>query len=55
MTGLSRTARASRLETIGLQLYTVRKDLEKDFEGTLARRTPRCALPVQPAPTPVAR
>jgi len=25
------------LETIGLQLYTVRRDLEKDFEGTLAQ------------------
>src|SRR5574342_854205 len=37
MVGLSRTARAARLETIGLQLYTVRRDLEKDFEGTLAR------------------
>ncbi len=29
--------RAARLETIGLQLYTVRRDLEKDFEGTLAQ------------------
>lgn len=37
MTGLSRTARAARLEAIGLQLYTVRRDLEKDFEGTLAQ------------------
>jgi sugar phosphate isomerase/epimerase len=34
--GLSRSARAARLETIGLQLYTVRRDLEKDFDGTLA-------------------
>jgi len=31
------SARAARLETIGLQLYTVRRDLEKDFEGTLAQ------------------
>src|SRR5262245_11815682 len=30
-------ARAARLEKIGLQLYTVRKDLEKDFDGTLAQ------------------
>jgi sugar phosphate isomerase/epimerase len=30
-------ARAARLENIGLQLYTVRRDLEKDLEGTLAR------------------
>ncbi|HEY7699912.1 MAG TPA: sugar phosphate isomerase/epimerase, partial [Vicinamibacteria bacterium] len=34
--GLSRSARAARLDTIGLQLYTVRRDLEKDFDGTLA-------------------
>jgi len=33
----SRPARATRLSTIGLQLYTVRRDLEKDFEGTLAQ------------------
>jgi sugar phosphate isomerase/epimerase len=32
-----RAARASRLETIGLQLYTVRRNLEKDFEGTIAQ------------------
>ena len=36
LTGL-RSARAARIETIGLQLYTVRRDLEKDFEGTLAQ------------------
>ena len=35
--GFSRSARAARLETIGLQLYTVRRDLERDFEGTLAQ------------------
>lgn len=35
--GFSSFARAARLETIGLQLYTVRRDLEKDFEGTLAQ------------------
>jgi sugar phosphate isomerase/epimerase len=35
--GLTRSAEAARLETIGLQLYTVRRDLEKDFDGTLAR------------------
>ena len=28
---------ASRLDRIGLQLYTVRHELERDFEGTLAR------------------
>ncbi len=32
-----RPARAERLRTIGLQLYTVRRDLEKDFEGTLSQ------------------
>jgi sugar phosphate isomerase/epimerase len=32
-----RSARAERLQTIGLQLYTVRRDLERDFEGTLAQ------------------
>jgi sugar phosphate isomerase/epimerase len=32
-----RPARAERLRTIGLQLYTVRRELEKDFEGTLAQ------------------
>ena len=26
-----------RLKTFGMQLYTVRRELEKDFEGTLAR------------------
>jgi sugar phosphate isomerase/epimerase len=29
--------RPRRLTTIGVQLYTVRRELEKDFEGTLAR------------------
>jgi len=28
----SRPARAEKLRTIGLQLYTVRRNLEKDFE-----------------------
>jgi sugar phosphate isomerase/epimerase len=27
----------ARIEKIGLQLYTVRRDLEKDFDGTLAQ------------------
>ncbi len=35
--GFSSPTRGARLETIGLQLYTVRRDLEKDFEETLAR------------------
>jgi len=35
--GFSSFARAARLETIGLQLYTVRRDLEKDFEETIAQ------------------
>jgi sugar phosphate isomerase/epimerase len=29
--------RPRKLATIGMQLYTVRRELEKDFEGTLAR------------------
>jgi len=33
----NRSARAERLQSIGLQLYTVRRDLERDFEGTLAQ------------------
>jgi sugar phosphate isomerase/epimerase len=33
---LAATGRAARIERIGLQLYTVRHQLEKDFEGTLA-------------------
>jgi sugar phosphate isomerase/epimerase len=37
VTGFSRSAEARRLESIGLQLYTVRGDMEKDFEGTLAQ------------------
>jgi sugar phosphate isomerase/epimerase len=32
-----RAARASRLEVVGIQLYTVRDLLQRDFEGTLAR------------------
>ena len=28
---------AQRLDRIGIQLYTVRRDMERDFEGTLAR------------------
>jgi sugar phosphate isomerase/epimerase len=35
--GWASPAGAARLETIGLQLYTVRRDLEKDFDGTLAQ------------------
>jgi len=35
--GWSHPARAERLSTIGLQLYTVRRNLERDFEGTLAQ------------------
>src|SRR5882672_54832 len=30
-------ARPRKLSKIGLQLYTVRRELEKDFEGTLAK------------------
>jgi sugar phosphate isomerase/epimerase len=37
MVGFSRSSGAARIETIGLQLYTVRRELEKDFEGTLAQ------------------
>jgi sugar phosphate isomerase/epimerase len=33
--GFPTPARAARLGKIGIQLYTVRKDLEKDFDGTL--------------------
>ena len=35
--GWGSPARAARLETIGLQLYTLRRDLERDFDGTLAQ------------------
>lgn len=35
--GALRTAHRARLEKIGLQLYTVRDVLQRDFEGTLAR------------------
>lgn len=34
--GFPTPARAARLGKIGIQLYTVRRDLEKDFDGTLA-------------------
>lgn len=37
MRAMSGMAGAARLQTIGLQLYTVRHDLERDFEGTLAQ------------------
>jgi sugar phosphate isomerase/epimerase len=37
VTGFSGTARAAKLETIGLQLYTVRRELEKDLEVTLSQ------------------
>src|SRR6476659_4228327 len=30
-------AKKRKLSKIGLQLYTVRRELEKDFEGTLAK------------------
>ena len=30
-------AKKRKLSRIGLQLYTVRRELEKDFEGTLAK------------------
>jgi len=33
---IATTSRGARIERIGLQLYTVRHVLEKDFEGTLA-------------------
>ena len=33
----ARSAWAARIGRIGMQLYTVRTDLEKDFDGTLAR------------------
>src|SRR5690349_16122097 len=29
--------RPRKLKTVGAQLYTVRRELEKDFEGTLSR------------------
>lgn len=35
--GFERLAAARKLSKIGLQLYTVRGEMEKDFEGTLAR------------------
>jgi sugar phosphate isomerase/epimerase len=35
--GFSRSAQAAKLEAIGLQLYTLRRELEKDVEGTLAQ------------------
>jgi len=36
-TGIRRTPNATRLDKIGLQLYTVRDQMKADFEGTLAR------------------
>src|ERR1044072_7070664 len=33
----SSIAKKKKLSSIGLQLYTVRRELEKDFEGTLAK------------------
>jgi sugar phosphate isomerase/epimerase len=35
--GVPTPAKAARLERIGIQLYTVRRDLEKDLDGTLAQ------------------
>ncbi len=35
--GALRTAHGARLDKIGLQLYTVRDVMQRDFEGTLAR------------------
>lgn len=35
--GMGRTARAARLEKVGLQLYTVRDKMKLDVEGTIAR------------------
>src|SRR2546428_12972938 len=32
-----RRARLRKLDRIGLQLYTVRHQMEKDFDGTIAR------------------
>ena len=28
---------AKKIQAVGLQLYTVRSDMEKDFEGTIAK------------------
>src|SRR5688572_1318616 len=33
----SRLGKGQHLETIGIQLYSVRRELARDFEGTLAR------------------
>ena len=33
----ARPAMAASIKTVGMQLYTVRTDLEKDFDGTLAK------------------
>ena len=33
----ARSVFAASVKTVGLQLYTVRTDLGKDFEGTLAK------------------
>ncbi|HXG92042.1 MAG TPA: sugar phosphate isomerase/epimerase [Blastocatellia bacterium] len=34
---MASTLRSRKLKKIGLQLYTVRRELEKDFEGTIAK------------------
>jgi len=36
-TGIRRAPHATRLDKVGLQLYTVRDQMKADFEGTLAR------------------
>src|SRR5262245_52420866 len=35
--GLTRNKPTKKLDKVGVQLYTVRNDLEKDFEGTLQK------------------
>ncbi|MEO5903498.1 MAG: twin-arginine translocation signal domain-containing protein, partial [Gemmatimonadaceae bacterium] len=30
-------AKSRKIDRVGIQLYTVRNDMERDFEGTLAR------------------
>ena len=37
MTRFGWAAREHKIEKIGLELYTVRDAMQKDFEGTLAR------------------
>lgn len=36
-TGLTQASQSRRIERIGMQLYTVRAEMAKDFDGTLAR------------------